>query len=106
MNNEDVNKFLTKQLGECWHEWTEVKTGYYICNNCGQLGFICANNFFTWEGFGKLWEWSTKQEWWQGFLNKHDVSPDFRFRGFDTDLINPTNFANAIYEYPKEKADG
>ena len=85
MNNKDVNKFLTEQLGECW------------LSNMNYL----ENDFFTWTGFGLLWEWATKQEWWNHFMN--DQSGKMVCFEVSYHLINPTNFANAIYEFLKEK---
>jgi len=62
-------------------------------------------NFSTWPSFGKLWEWAINQKWWQKFaqekldkmyyVNDEDVFPQ--------ELINPDNFANAVYDFLKEK---
>jgi hypothetical protein len=56
------------------------------------------NDFSTWQGFGKLWEWATKQEWWLIFEAKTFLTGKEIVK-----VVNPTNFAKAIYEFLKEK---
>lgn len=118
MSNENINKYLTETMGECWHK--EVKKApnpeYSICN-CGEryhwTEASCPNNnFFTWQEFGKLWEWATKQEWWDNFLmeiscglTKGILSTKDHGLYMPHCIVNPTNFANAIYEFLyKEKS--
>lgn len=57
MNKELINKFLTEKMGECWHEWEPKRDN------------VRNYDFFTWEGFGKLWEWAGEQEWFPYFIN-------------------------------------
>lgn len=49
-------------------------------------------DFSTWIGFGKLWGFSTKQDWWIDFMT------EYGFMEF-IEYINPDKFADAIYEY-------
>lgn len=62
----------------------------------------------SWGAFGIVWEWATKQEWWNYFqdmvVGDTDVYENGEFTEYiDINLINPTNFAKAIYEYLKER---
>lgn len=52
------------------------------------------NSFSNWNGFGKLWEWTEKQEWFKDFwATIKDTKQQY---------INPDRFANAMYEFLKE----
>ena len=108
--NEEINKYLTEAMGECWHDWKNLpKIRSAQCVKCTTLFHRAQiNDFFTWQGFGKLWEWATKQEWWNYFqdmvIGDTDVYENDEFTEYvDVNFINPTNFANAIYKYLKEK---
>lgn len=107
MSNLERDKFLTEAMGECWHErkdFSEDGYGTYNCKHCnkrfgghgGQLEDRL--DFSTWAGFGKLWEWSQKQEWWPDFKELNGY-PNHIYE----DFINPNNFANASYEFLKEE---
>jgi hypothetical protein len=97
------DKFLTEAMGECWHEWYWFNYHKHKCKNCNidavynnysQLEIATKNiNFSTWEGFGKLCEWSEVQEWWETFV----------YRNLPTDhsFVKPDKFANKIYSYLK-----
>lgn len=60
--------------------------------------------FKTWDGFGILWEWSSKWNWWEDFLVSLDI-----IKGYEGHLVDimaicsPEEFADAIYEFLKEK---
>lgn len=90
------DKFLTEAMGGCWHEFHEETSKGCICRTCG-LDLKCLNlqhaNFSTWEGFGKLWEWSKTQEWWADFMSRDVDAVDFY-----ESLIEPDHYADAIYE--------
>ena len=62
-------------------------------------------DFSTWEGFGKLWEWAKKQEWWlkfgEGLSNKQLCSEISRGLQIDESIINPDRFADALYDFLK-----
>ena len=105
------DKFLTEQMGECWHEWNGQSSGL-TCNNCGMRVAYHTNSpknpdFATWTGFGKLWEWAKGQEWWWGFIDDCIPNPDWNNILPNLypilNLINPDNLANALYEFLKEK---
>lgn len=87
MSNEAINQHLTEAMGECWHEITSSYFSESFYDIRCACGYRCSkgrsyseqehirtftvehidtrqSDFFTWQGFGKLWEWATKQEWW------------------------------------------
>jgi hypothetical protein len=98
-----INKYLTEAMGECYHE---VLVPSYRCT-CGEdvLKAACFNlpnsDFFTWAGFGKLWEFAQEQEWVYRALGA-----DNAYCAFDTHvdmaLIDPTILAVEIYNYLSE----
>ena len=122
--NIERDKFLTETMGECWHEWAEdchdACSAYtrWTCTKCGETDSHAdidvrvyevkpyQNNFYTWEGFGGLWEWSQKQKWWVNFVIKvdsGDLQGNFCIDDyFPALLIHPDHFADAVYEYLKE----
>lgn len=60
--NTERDKFLTKAMGECWHE---CDWGQTICKHCGRTNdpryfdFDQENRTFsTPDGFFKLWNWA------------------------------------------------
>ena len=81
------DKFLTEQMGELYVE---------INNN----GFYrWCNNFSTWEGFGKLWEWVRS-------TGNYDIDQSLQeISRQDADcffIIDPDKFANFVYFFLKE----
>ncbi len=113
---EERNKILTEAMGDCWHE---PETFYYngsgggsfnqlevygvcrqkiLCIKCG-IPHAINDDFLTWEGFGKLWDWATKQGWWEKFTWFHQSIKDEIL----TELINPEKFAKAVAEFLQEK---
>ena len=110
--NKEINKYLTEAIGECWHTWdlTLHKDNFALltltCKHClvevkRNESTKFENDFFTWEGFGKLWEWARSQEWWSDFsryldtptVECNDVTHiDFR-------VISPETFASSIYDF-------
>lgn len=119
---KERDKFLTEVMGECWHEWDGVTTKpyhdgatIYYCK-CGDRiiynphesftkdvnkHFIIANDFSTWEDFGKLWGWCEKQVWWIDFQKSLQCRSDIGPYCFG--IVNPDKFADAIYKYIKEE---
>lgn len=98
--NTERDKFLTEQMGECWHEFSHEKKApcgtYKVCV-CGRENYIfpCDNTYFsTWDGFGKLWEWAQKQPFWMKMIGKFHAEGFYHF-------INPGRFADAVYEFLK-----
>lgn len=100
-DNLERDKFLTEAMGECWHDVKRAQGVAGFCYNC----VICRaqdvwnNDFSTWPGFGKLWEWAQKQEWW--FLLNYDDRTDHKT--VDMELIHPDRFADAVYSFLKER---
>jgi hypothetical protein len=105
---EEVNKYLTEAMGECWHEYMPNYSGVkcmvinYTCKKCvlshQYFPEEKTNDFSTWQGFGKLWEWAIEQKWWYEFLilkynNKLELY----------ELNNPETFAKVIYEFLKDR---
>jgi hypothetical protein len=98
------DKFLAEAMGECWHE--DISDENFNCMKCGGMWTPEFGSFFfsTWEGFGKLWSWAKEQKWWDKF-------EDLIFYGkadpcggwFDTSLIHPDRFADAVYQFLKER---
>ena len=66
-------------------------------------GIVGRSSWYsTWQGFGELWEWAIKQEWWLSFGYRHgDVSLGQAI--FSQYYINPDRFADAVYEYLRER---
>ena len=107
-----TDKFLTEAMGECWHD---PQTLYYdgkgnesfnqfeikgvtrqkkVCGSC-KTRYYENNNFLTWEGFGKLWEWAEEQLWFCRFLDS--------LQGPKSHYIDPEKFAKAVAKYLQEK---
>lgn len=61
-------------------------------------------DFSTWEGFGILWTWAIKQdwwlEWWKGYYANYLPLPAASIPQF---IINPNEFANTLYTYLRYK---
>ena len=69
---ESCNKFLTEKFfGKCWHEWIENQKNRSIsCEKCGGIvsstyqTFRLQEDYFTWPGFGLVWEkWAKFLGW-------------------------------------------
>lgn len=100
-----INKALTLVIGECWHEGYMFDVNHIeVCNNCDK-SYVRNNNFFTWEGFGKLWEWGQTQDWWEEFKSNcngdrmecfmEEVEP----YDWEEIFIEPECFATTLYEF-------
>ena len=101
--NEELNKYLTEAMGECWHAW-DFQDMPFRCIKCKEYhpesGGI-NNDFSTWEGFGKLWEWSIKQPWWNDFVKYLDT-PTVQCNDVlhvDSRVVNPEIFASTLYDF-------
>lgn len=108
---EKINQFLTEAMGECWHDIKFCVPNWY-CNKC--LEFVASknNDFFDWNGFGKLWEWVKNQDCFDLFqceLYYHDYLNHIGYVSGDehedndqmmsNDYINPEIFALKVYEF-------
>ena len=109
---KERNKFLTEVVGECWHEpkIEGVRANSFVCGKCNTI-HCCGienPNYSTWEGFGKLWEWSIYQDWFEDFAKYHgqvnhilmDEPSDILIH---IGKINPNKFADAIYNSLKSR---
>ncbi len=107
--NEERDKFLTEAMGMCWHEFglcTSCQKGYsgeyrFHCIKCHlACGYCFYADFSTWPGFGLLWEWATKQDWFRHFSIYIKVPPGFNV--FSNYYIHPDRFADILYEFLKD----
>jgi hypothetical protein len=123
------DKFLTEFIGECYHEkisFLRTSPQYYRdekisdwrdyaeCDVCheylgweGPNEFSYRNDFSTSKCFFKLWNFSITKDWWHSFLAfvmfKFKMkAPEFIFHGL-TQLINPTQFADLLYDFLKRE---
>lgn len=84
------DKYLTEAMG----------FAYSFCSQQNyENGFDCS----TWEGFGKLWNWSQKQVWWAHFLFILNYEADNYYQIIPAYVIHPDMFADAVYNYLKER---
>lgn len=98
MKNEARDKFLTELIGECWHNVRYDPPNWW-CDKCKNNLLAGRNNdFSTWEGFGKLFEWGQKQEWYEDLTYRRSG-----FIGLISAYITPDEFANMVYEFTKKK---
>lgn len=112
--SSNINKFLAEAMGGCYHEWYHSDTSTCsMCLHCGILADVRSGweklkptDFFTWTGFGELWEWAGKQEWFNGLIGSSMVVMQIHDEFVvSLDAINPTNFANAVYGFLAKERD-
>lgn len=87
------DKFLTETMGELWNN------ELCPCEEC--KSFWTNTNFSTWEGFGKLWEWSQKQIGFSEMISQtcyYEMRKNEFSKGYKK-IIHPDYFANAVYNY-------
>ena len=103
---EKINKILTEAMGDCWHDW-DGKTSWSLKDMCRCGAHPAAHlkppNFLTWEGFGKLWEWGTDQEWWDTFMTDNGRYNDNFEMFINESLIDPEPFARSVANYLQTK---
>lgn len=93
--NTKRDKFLTEAMEEEFSQYTHE--------------IYKENNLSTWEGFGKLWEWAQKQEWWKEFCfspigdgyHCYIVSKGLDKFAIGCAYIHPDRFADAVYQFLK-----
>lgn len=99
MANLERDKFLTEAMGDKWLTKADENPNWppqFQARN---------NNFSTWSGFGKLWEWASKQDWWGEFVKKHgklDCNCGCNDGSIALHFIKPKgpyNFPDEIYEF-------
>jgi hypothetical protein len=114
---EEIEIFLTEAMGDCWHDWKVIEDTppfrKYHCDKCdtGKINPEPYTDFLTWEGFGKLWTWAIKQEWWYHFKDKM-VTEKYYTTAFGSSkgpseinygMINPENFAKSVAHFLQKK---
>lgn len=104
------DKFLTEAMGLCYHSnWKSQMAGSFCLDCLYESNSPCNGRivFYTWAGFGKLWEWAQKQDWWSEFnsgrLLCYMDEPEDSKMIININLIDPDRFADALYEYLKER---
>lgn len=127
MTKEEINKFLTKAMGI-----ETQKTQYQIVDGYGGVGYNCFSDtraeaqrklqdfgayaeivkvvgnapiydFFTPDGFFKLWRWVKQQEWWPDYLAKYEGGQYGSTVFITTRSIHLERFATQICTFLKEK---
>lgn len=87
--HEELNKYLT-----------EIMTGKTYKEH------PAFTNFLTWEGFGKLWAWARKQEWWHSQFEPWllcDWQNRKQYGMVKSVMVDPENFAKAVAHFLKKK---
>lgn len=95
--NTERDKFLTEAIGEKPYRRFFVSTdrqggsgdGYYAKDGV-------KNDFSTWPGFGKLWEWAGKQGFWLKMMQRYQQEGFYHY-------IHPDRLADDVYAYLKHK---
>ena len=83
---EEINKYLT-----------EIVTGIPYKE------LPAFTNYFTWKGFGKLWEWAIEEEWWEDFLETTKYGDPVFDNRVSSEIIDPGKLAEAVAEYLQEQ---
>lgn len=116
-NKPEINKYLTEAMGGCVHDWERLNTGGVGCKKCKRVqGKITSGiiDFFTADGFFKLWEWAMGQGWWNNFIvllwkkNGHrytEVSFPLMVEYIPTNYVDPDTFATEVYQYLKGREE-
>ena len=96
------DKYITEAMGEFYHTPSNIPT---ICV-CGMSYYQNDHltDFSTWEGFGKLWEWSQEQGWWESFVFCN-WRTSLSLHEYIGEWVNPDGFADAVYDFLKEVKD-
>lgn len=116
MTEAQINEYLSKAMNICWHDWQLVpendrQSQHQWCPKCDKRWTLLAfesvkeyrTDFFTWKGFGTLWEWTERQSWLVDFLKSEYAGPTKNYYRMNTHLIGPDKLANAIYKFLKER---
>lgn len=109
---EELNNFLTETIGECAHDWETRWAKPTKCLKCGLEAkepfdiLYLTTRFNEWKGFGKLWEWANKQEWWHSQF-EHWLICDWKnskqYGMVKSEMVNPENFARAVADFLQKK---
>ena len=120
MTKEQINKFLTLFIGECWHDY-HVMSPQKICYKCGKV-YTFNPDFYQPNDFDRLRKWMEKNEsgLWDSYcsfslfiemINKVDLSGLVRHDKVASKTIdrvlNPSNlfeFLNPAAKYLDRKS--
>ena len=83
MITKEEREIITRAMFPKHHEWETIM-------------------FETWEGFGKLWEWAKRQEWWHSQFEPWllcDWKNSKQYGMVKSDMVNPENFAKAVADF-------
>ncbi len=92
MNDTD-RKFLTEQMGECWH------------NRLTSTKYCTNRTFTTWTDFGAVWEWAKGQKWWSLFLMTEGFFPQDGHEdgSWLNETIDPLSFPQLVVNFLKRR---
>ena len=65
---QEINKFLAEWMGEC----SAINIKWNGCKECRGWGFYPCPDYFTWPGFGIVWEKARKNNNWIDFKELFD----------------------------------
>ena len=120
-SKEEVSKQLFGYIepGKCFHNIIEthitdgdhipIRYDGFLCDICGEIWESRFYNpdYFTWEGFGIVWKFAIKQDWWNEFKiwywNFHKnkgVAPVGD--SINEYIINPKTFARDVLGFLNE----
>lgn len=90
MNIEELAKFLSKEMGKCWHEINSHQgRSLLFCTKCRRSS-VSNPDPLSWEFFGEVWNWATKQDWWCHFFwQKLHFKDGYGGLFLDQDMIGP-----------------
>jgi hypothetical protein len=88
VDKNELRYFLTEAVGECCPKFFK------------EYGYHKQIDFLTWEGFGKLWEWTASQDWYDDFHDDY-ITRQGGYSAFN--LINPEILAKAVADYLQKK---
>lgn len=74
------------------------------------ISMTYERDFTTWDDFGMLWNYSTKQKWWNDFLIYSKVAYEdneqserfIRYTSGIIKIVNPDLFADKLYDFLKD----
>ena len=126
---EEINKYLTEAMGECWHEWDKYTPIWSMKKNIPEgKAFTCSecdlhvrdlkdgggkrNDYFTWQGYGKAREFYDGfdrceqldfQDWLVKRCEAGLVDGSLLYREILLHAFHKDNLARLMYEFLGEK---
>lgn len=109
MDKKMVNEFLTTLLGGCNQLDGLVRdSGYLCCCSCNKIvksslprHMVCHGpiDFYTSNGFFKLWDFIRKEKWYSDFRRDFLLIPVWKGWSFNEDMVDPARLAEAVYVF-------